>query len=312
MRKEEFYYPSSDGKTSIHAVKWIPEGEVKMILQVAHGVTEYILRYEKLANYLTEKGILVVGNDHLGHGKSIIPNSPPMYFGPVGSWNNVVKDIEKCRLIIADEYKEIPYYLLGFSLGSFAVRTYLIDYPNTVDGAILIGTGQTPPFAIKLAKFVANKEAKKHGEEYGTPTIRSLTFGTYNKKFSPNRTEYDWLCSNNDSIDEYIKDPLRGGEMSSGLFREMLDGMAYTAKKEYIEKMNKDMPILLLSGNMDPVGDCGKGVMKTNEMLKKAGIQDVTLKIYPNLRHDILNEKCQNDIYGDIYNWLDHKLSLRK
>lgn len=310
MIKKEFYYSSSDGKTTIHAVKWIPDTKIKMILQIAHGVTEHILRYEELANYLTSKGILVVGNDHLGHGTSIIPNSKPMYFGPIGSWNNVVKDIEKCREIISDEYKKIPYCLLGFSLGSYAVRTYLINYPNKVDASILIGTGKTPLIAIKLAKLLTNMEAKKYGEENSTPTIRNLTFGTYNKKFAPNRTEYDWLCSNEKSIDEYIKDPLRGGCMSSGLFREMLDGMAYTGKLKNIKNSNKNIPILLLSGSMDPVGDLGKGVTKAYQQLKKVGIKDVTLKLYPNLRHDILNEKCYQDIYNDIYNWLNNKLEI--
>lgn len=307
MRKEEFNYLSSDGKTNIHAVKWVPDGEVKMVLQIAHGVTEHILRYEELANYFTEKGILVVGNDHLGHGMSIIPNSNPMYFGTVGSWNNVVKDIEKCREIISEKYLNVPYCLLGFSLGSFVVRTHLIDYPGKVDMSILIGTGQTPSLSIKLAKFMADKEAKKYGEDVCTATIRNLTFGTYNKRFAPNRTEFDWLCSNEDSIDKYIKDPLRGDGMSSGLFREMLNGMDYTAKLDNMRKMDKDMPILMLSGSMDPVGDCGKGVTKAFNALKKAGVKDVNLKIYPDLRHDILNEKCKNEIYEDIYSWLNEK-----
>lgn len=306
MKKEEFYYKSSDNKTTIRAIKWIPDTKINMILQIAHGVTEHISRYEKLAKYFTSKGILVVGNDHLGHGKSIIPDSKPVYFGPIGSWNNVVKDIEKCREIISKEYPNIPYTLLGFSLGSFAVRTHLIDYPNTVTKAILIGTGQTPSLAIKLAKFITNMEAKKHGEENNTETIRNLTFGTYNKKFAPNRTDFDWLCSNDESIDEYIKDPLKGDCMSSGLFREMLTGMEYTANLDNIKKMNKNIPILLLSGSNDPVGDYGKGVTNTYKKLKKARINAVTIKIYPNLRHDILNEKCNKAIYDDIYNWINN------
>ena len=307
MKKEEFNYLSSDGKTMIHAVKWIPSGEVKMVLQISHGVTEHILRYEKFANYFSLRGILVVGNDHLGHGSSIIPNAQPMYFGSVGSWNKVVEDIEKCREIISSQYSGIPYCLLGFSLGSFAVRTHLIDYPGRVDMCILIGTGQTPNLSIKLAKFMANKEAKKYGEQFSSPVIRQLTFGTYNKMFAPNRTEFDWLCSNEESIDEYINDPLRGDSMSSGLFREMLTGMEYTAKLENMKKMDRTMPILLLSGSKDPVGDCGKGVIKTVKSLKKAEIQDITFKIYPDLRHDILNEKDNKEIYEDIYKWLNEK-----
>lgn len=212
MKKEEFYYPSADGKTKIHAVKWIPEEEPKAILQIAHGVTEHILRYEELAQYLTERGIAVVGNDHLGHGTSILKKSHQMYFGPVGSWDWVVEDIKSCMEITKKQYQNIPYYILGFSLGSFVLRTYLIKHPKTVEGAIIVGTGQTPHLQIMLAKYMANKEAQKVGEKNTSPTIRKLTFETYNKKFAPNRTEYDWLCLSDKSIDEYIKDPLRGAD----------------------------------------------------------------------------------------------------
>ena len=303
MNKREFYYPSSDGKTRIHAVEWSPDESPKAILQIAHGVTEYILRYEEFAEYLTNKGILVVGNDHIGHGSSIAENAKPMYFGPKNSWNFVVKDIETCRKMTKEKYPDVPYVLLGFSLGSFLVRTYLIDYKEPIDAAIIMGTGYIPNFKIAIAKMLANKEAKKVGEENTSPVIKSLTFENYNKLFKPNRTECDWLCSNEEALDEYLKDSLRGESYSAGLFRELLSGMQYTSNLKNIEKMNKRMPILLLSGDKDPVGDFGKGVIKTFDIFRKAGIENVDIKLYQNLRHDILHEKCRNTIYNDIYEW---------
>jgi len=305
MQKNEFYYMSKDGKTQIHAVEWLPDEEPKAILQIAHGVTEYILRYEELARFLTEKGIAVVGNDHLGHGKSISENAEPMYFGPEGSWNWVVDDIRTYMDLTKNKYPNIPYYLLGFSLGSFVARTFLIKYTEKLDGAIIIGTGQTPSFQIALAKFMANKEAKKVGEEHTSPTIRKLTFETYNRIFAPNRTKFDWLCSSEKSIDEYIKDPMRGGDMSAGLFREMLSGMAFSAKQDNINKIDKQLPILFLSGDKDPVGEKGKGVKRVYNCLKKAGIKNVEMKLYSGLRHDILHEECRQDIFNDILKFIN-------
>lgn len=304
MKKSEFFYPSADGKTQIHTVEWSPDTKPVAILQIAHGVTEYILRYEELAKYLTEKGFVVIGNDHLGHGGSVAKDSKPMYFGPKGSWNWVVKDIATLKNMTKEKYPDIPYYMLGFSLGSFVVRTYLIDYPGDLDGAILMGTGQMPPIAIKIAKFMANKEAKKAGEENSTPTIHQLTFGTYNKIFAPNRTEYDWLCANEEALDEYIKDPQKGGDFSAGLFRELLDGMLYSSSEKRAWWMDKKLPILLISGDKDPVGDCGKGVKATEKLLRKVGVKDITVKMCPGLRHDILHEKIKNQIYEYLYNWL--------
>lgn len=310
MQKREFYFTSCDGKTKVHAVEWKPDGEVVGILQIAHGVTEYIFRYEDLARYLTNKGFLVVGNDLLGHGESIVKDSKPMYFGTTGSWKFVVEDLNTCRKIVKEKFPDVPYCLLGFSLGSFLVRTYLIDYPKTVDAAIILGTGQTSLLQIAIAKFIVKREARKVGEEHTSPMIRKLTFETYNRFFSPNRTDFDWLCSSEKNLDIYIADPLRGGDLSAGLFREMLSGMTYTIRKRNIKKMDRDMPILLVSGDKDPVGDCGKGVKRTYKLFKEIGIRDVSLKLYSGLRHDILNEDCREDIYRYLYKWLVDRLLL--
>lgn len=308
MNKREFYYPSSDGKTRIHAVEWIPEEEPKAILQIAHGVTEYILRYEEFAEFLTSKGIIVVGNDHIGHGSSIAENAKPMYFGPEGSFKYAVDDVNTLYKTTKEKYENIPYIILGFSLGSFIVRRFLIDYPDTVDGAILVGTGQIAPIKIKIAKFIAKSEAKKHGEDNPTPMIKSLSFDNYNKLFKPNRTDYDWLCLSKTSLDKYIKDEKRGKELSAGLFREMLSGMEYTGNLENIKKMNKDIPIIFLSGEMDPVGEKGKSVKKAYDYFKKAGIKDVSMKLYKDLRHDILHEDNAEQIYQDILEFINEKV----
>lgn len=239
------------------------------------------------------------------HGQSVAEGAEPMYFGPEGSWKWAVEDIHTCKELTQKKYKDIPYILLGFSLGSFLVRTYLIDYPGTVDVAILAGTGQIPQSQIAFAKMIAKHEAKKVGEDHTSPLIRKLTFGSYNRIFAPNRTDYDWLCASETSLDEYIKDPARGQNFSAGLFRELLSGMAYSSKIENIRKMEKNIPIYLISGDKDPVGDCGKGVKRTCEALRKAGCSEISMKLYPGLRHDIFHEDCYEEILEGIYRWIE-------
>ena len=281
MVRNEFTFPSADGHTNIHAVEWVPEGEIRAVLQISHGVAEYILRYEPFAEYLTAHGFAVVGHDHLGHGQSVAEGAPRLYFGPKGSWSWVVDDIYARRQLAGRHFPGVPYFLLGHSMGSFLARTYLIRYPGTVDGAILMGTGQMAPAVIAGGKAVAAEETLRVGEDQSSPLVQELAFGAYNKRFAPNRTEFDWLSVNSDNVDRYIQDPLCGGNPTIGLFREMLGGLRFIPKPENLRKMNLNTPILFISGEMDPVGDCGKGVKRAYESFRKTGVRNVSLKLYP-------------------------------
>ena len=309
MVRNEFTFPSADGKTQIHAVEWLPDSEIRAVLQISHGVSEYILRYDPFASYLAERGFAVVGHDHLGHGSSMPPDGKPMYFGPKGSWNWVVQDIEKRRSLAAERFPGLPYFLLGHSMGSFLARTYLIHHPGKVDGAVIMGTGQMAPILIAGGKLVAAVESHRVGESNSSPLVQALAFGTYNKIFAPNRTGFDWLSVNTENVDSYIADPLCGGNPSIGLFREMLGGMSFIAKPENLAKMDLSTPILFISGAMDPVGDCSKGVERAYASFQKAGVKDVSLKLYPELRHEILCEVSCETVFEDVYQWLISKLS---
>ena len=310
MVRNEFTFPSADGKTAIHAVEWLPEGDVRAVLQISHGVSEYILRYEPFAAWLTNRGFAVVGHDHLGHGGSVAPGSARLYFGPKGSWNWVVEDIYTRRSLAGRRFPGVPCFLLGHSMGSFLARTYLIRYPGTVDGAVIMGTGQMTPAAIAGGKAFAAAEARRLGEDQISPAVEKLSFGTYNKIFAPNRTGFDWLSLNMENVDRYLEDPLCGGSATIGLFREMLGGLSLIAKPENLKKMNLNTPILFISGAMDPVGDCGKGVQRAFRSFQKAGVRDVSLKLYPELRHEILNEECRETVYEDVFQWLVSKLPV--
>ena len=305
MVRSEFTFLSADGKTPIHAVEWLPEGPVRAVLQISHGVAEYILRYEPFAAYLTERGFAVVGHDHLGHGGSVSEGAPRLYFGPKGSWDWVVQDIYTRRCLAGKRFPGVPYFLLGHSMGSFLARTYLIRYPGTVDSAVIMGTGHMTPALVAAGRLFVSREIHRLGETLPSDAVTKLAFGTYNRAFAPNRTAFDWVSANQANVDAYVADPLCGGNPSMGLFREMLSGIAFITRAENIRKMNANTPILFISGAMDPVGEFGKGVRRACRSFRHAGMRDVTMKLYPGLRHEILNEDCREAVYADVYHWLE-------
>ena len=304
MQKQEFNYLSSNGSTLIHCVKWVPENPIGVI-QIVHGITEHIDRYEEFASYMVNQGYIVIGNDHLGHGKSIITDNPKMFIGQLGSWNYLVKDINTLYEIITEEYK-LPTYLIGFSLGSFVSRHFLIDYNPFYQKAILVGTGIQPNIVLNILKLIVKGEVKKIGVENTSKFIRELSFGTYNKQIKDAKTDYDWLTSSEEEINKYINDPLVGKDTTGSLFYELLDGMVYTSKLSNIKKM-KELPILLLSGLDDPVGSKGNGVKKLENIYKKNNI-DVSLKLYEGKRHDLFHETNKLEVFNDILTYIKKEL----
>lgn len=306
---KEFYFPSSDGVSRIHAAEWSPEGRQPVgILQISHGVAEYALRYAPFAEFLCDHGFIVVANDHLGHGLSAQPGAETLYFGPQDGWQHVVDDLYALRCQTKEKYPALPYFLMGHSMGSFLARTYLIRYPGTVDAAIIMGTGQQPAALVAAGRAVAKAAGKKHGFAAHSPTVESLAFGAYNKPFAPNRTEYDWLSVSESNVDAYIADPLCGGKPSVGLFYEMLGGIRFICAPKNVASMNLSTPILFISGDKDPVGDLGRGVKKAYESFRRAGVRDVQLKLYQGLRHEILNEDCRAVVYHDLWDWIEAHL----
>ncbi|MBE6910725.1 MAG: alpha/beta hydrolase [Ruminococcaceae bacterium] len=306
--RKEFYFPSSDGKTSIHAVEWTPDGEARGVYQIAHGVAEYALRYEPFAEFLADKGFVVVANDHIGHGQSVAEGAAPLYFGEKDGWMHVVDDMHALRNLTAQKYPGLPYFLMGHSMGSFLARTYLIRYPGTVRAAVIMGTGQQPGYMVAGGKLAAAIFGRKSGFDKFDATVDNLAFGAYNKPFEPKRTNYDWLSVNTENVDAYIADPLCGGQATVGLFRDMLGGIGFISKASNLAQMDMSTPVLFISGAMDPVGDLGKGTTKAYESFKKAGVKDVTLKLYPNLRHEILNEKEKDQVRADILAWVEQHM----
>ena len=306
----EFTFLSTDGKTQLHGMRWEPEGgSVRAVLQICHGVAEHIARYDAFARYLNGLGIAVVGHDHLGHGLSLPEGGTPVYFGAGNTWNTVVDDIYVLHQRIRLWYPDVPLCIMGHSMGSFLTRTYLIRYPGTVKTAVIMGTGWQPKAVIAGGMAVAKAVGAVVGENGTSDLVTNLAFGAYNKLFAPNRTSCDWLSADEDNVDTYMADPLCGADATVGLFRQMLLGIRFNQKLSNLRQMDPRIPVLFVAGEKDPVGDCGNGVRRTYQEFRRAGVQDCTLKLYPGLRHEILNEKAQQQqIFEDIGQWLTSKL----
>lgn len=306
---QEFTFLSSDGHTQLHGAQWTPaDRKPRAVLQIAHGVAEHILRYDDFARYLNDRGILVAGHDHLGHGKSLPEGGTPVYFGDGSTWNTPVDDVYVLHTRLKEQYPHLPLLLMGHSMGSFLSRTYLIRYPGTVKAAVLMGTGWQSPATLAGGLALAGTLARR-GAASTNATVTALAFGTYNKTFKPNRTEYDWLSADEENVDNYIADPLCGHDATVGLFHEMLWGIRFNQRPGNLRKMDRETPILLISGEDDPVGGMGTGVRQTYQAFRHAGVADCTLKLYPGLRHELLNEKAhRTEVYETIWNWMEARV----
>ena len=306
MKKEEFRFRSSDGKTDIRALRFIPDGEVKAILQIAHGMVEFIDRYEDFASFLAQRGYLVTGNDHLGHGGSVENKDDWGYFGDDG-YEHVLQDMHELTRITKEFCPDKPYYLLGHSMGSFFARNYLAEYGNELDGAIIMGTGLEPAFKIKGGMMMCSLIALFKGWRYRSPFINNMAFGSYNKKFEPARTRADWLSRDEKLVDWYVNEERCSFVFTLNGFYQMFRCILNLHNKEALNRIPKDLPILFVAGADDPVGTFGKEIEKSIETLKDVGVKNIGYKLYPEDRHEILNELDKETVYEDLYRWLETK-----
>lgn len=305
----EFEFLSADGKTGIHVREYVPQEEIKGVVQIAHGVAEHSERYDEFMRFLAENGYAVAANDHLGHGKSVAGEEKRGFFTEEDGWKTVVRDIKRLHDLQKEKYPGKFTVLFGHSMGSFLSRTYVIDHPDDFDAAIFCGTGQPGSLLTKIGSALAERECRKNGPDSHSEKLQNVAFGGYNKAFQPVRTEYDWLSRREENVDAYMADPFCGGVSSAGLFRDMMAGIRYLSDKKNIAKMKKSMPIFLISGSMDPVGDYGKGVQKAFLNYQKAGLTNVCMHLYPDDRHEILNEANRKEVFADILQWIEEQNS---
>ena len=305
MKTEQFMI-TGHGGIDLPAVFWQPEQEIRAVLQITHGMTEHMGRYEALAAELCSRGIAVAGFDLRGHGKN--SGDPEVASFGVGGWEASIEDMHLFFGTLQNRFPGIPHYMLGFSLGSFLLREYLNQYPDGIAGAIIAGTGHQPGWLISLMVAIVRGQIKKAGFDGTTDLVRQLSFGTYNQKFKPNRTEADWLCSDADELDRYLADPLVRKNISAGLFGDLLGSMKRTGSAFEYDGWDTGLPILLISGQEDPVGNAGKGVRTIYDRMKKNGMENVTLKLLSGARHDIFHEEANGvaeSVRHCIADWLN-------
>ena len=305
MKTDSFYFPARDGK-KIFAKKWTDEDTPRAVVQISHGMAEHIGRYHDFAAFLAENKIYVYGNDHRGDGKTETRPEDHGYFGDGKDFTTVVEDMKVLTDIIKSDYPDAPVFLFGHSMGSFLSRFYIQKFGGEVSGVIFSGTGGHPGFLGKIGAKLAAREVKKHGRRTPSLKLNNLTFGRFNRSVKLVRTEFDWLSRDEEEVDKYINDPLCGGVFTAGFFEDFISALNRLYDND--DHIPKDLPVLFLSGDRDPVGKFTRGVLENIRQLKTAGLKDVSFKFYPGARHEILNEINRDEVYQDILYWIENHL----
>ncbi|MCC8141654.1 MAG: alpha/beta hydrolase [Lachnospiraceae bacterium] len=303
--KKHFTYQSTDGQTKIHAIAWEPEGDPVAVLQICHGMVEFIDRYDPFASFLMQQGYYVVGNDHLGHGESVTSDEKHGYFAEPDGNACVIGDIHTLRKMTRDAFPDLPYFMLGHSMGSFLVRQYIESYGEGLAGVIIMGTGYQSGSTLSLGKMMCRTSAATHGWDYRSERINNMAFGSYNQQFEPARTSMDWLSKEEDVVDAYLNHPWCTFQFTVNGYYNLFSGMQAARDSQQIQQIPKDLPMLFVSGACDPVGENGKGVEKAYQLYERAGIKDLSMKLYENDRHEILNESDRDVVYADLLAWLE-------
>lgn len=295
---QEIYYPSSDGVNTVHACIWAAEGECKAVLQIIHGMAEYATRYSRLAEKLAKQGVTVCAEDHLGHGKTAKDVEELGYFAKQKGYAPVLSDIASLTEIVRAKYPNVPYFVMGHSMGSFFCRKYISVYGKELCGAIIMGSGFMGSAVTGCAKFVTRTVAAFKGWRYRSKFINNLAFGSYNKPFE-GRTEYDWLSKNRQNVDDYIADELCGVPFTCNGFYGLFSIIAEACRAKTLKDIPSDLPLIILSGKDDPVGGYGKGVIKLYDKLSAYG-KNVSMVLYDGGRHEILNDDCAEAVEDDV------------
>jgi alpha-beta hydrolase superfamily lysophospholipase len=301
-------YCSADGHTTVFGYFYtVPEGrEPKAIVQISHGMQEYIQRYRSLAYYLAEQGYIVCGNDHLGHGQTSGDSGNDGWFAERCGDRYVLEDLHRMTAIAKVQYPGLPCYLFGHSMGSFFARWYASVYPEELDGLIISGTsGPNPMSGMGLALVKLLRRIK--GGKYRSPFVEKLMFGGYCKDIPDAATGKEWVMRDPDGLAAYITDPKCTFAFTLDAYRDLITVLQRVNQPEWSESISKNLPILLLSGDADPVGDYGNGVTAVRDMLVQAGVKDVTMHLYPGCRHEVHNDlqEYRELFYNELLSWLN-------
>ena len=303
--KTDLTFPSSDGKNTIHASIFAPKsGQIKGVVQLSHGMIDYVGRYEALADYLTGQGYVFAGNEHLGHGRSAASAKDFGYFGKKFGFIAVVDDLYKMNRLLAERYPECPIVLFGHSMGSFLARLYAIKYTASISALVIHGTGGKNPAAgaglalVKLLRVFC-------GARHRSKLINAMAFGAYNSKFDKSEGHNAWLTRDTERVATRDTDPYTSYLFTLAGYSDLFTMLKQSNDKRWFKYFPKSMPTLVMSGDMDPVGGYGKGTRQVYDLLAKAGAERLSLKIYPGARHELFNETNREEVFFDLAAWID-------
>lgn len=310
VRTAEYRFPSADGKTQVYAKQWIPDtGYVRFIVQIVHGMADFIERYDGFARYLCRNGAVVVGHDQLGHGHTGEEQGILGHFADKGGYEVLIQDMYTLNRTARENFPGLPLVMFGHSMGSLLARRYIAEYGGTVDAAILSGTSGENNLT-KLAKLIAEVgilfgRSRKPGN-----LLTRLAFGHYNDRVENPRTPNDWLTRDEQVVREYNENPLNTFRLTNRAQLDFAKLLEDVTGLEWSRQLPRDIGYLLISGAMDPVGAYGEGVREVEQWMREAGIPDTTMLIYNEARHELTNELNRMEIYDDIRQWIAQHLEL--
>lgn len=302
--KREFYFTSSDKKNKIHGIEWRPDCKVIAVVQIIHGMVEHIDRYDTFAKYLNLHGICVIGHDHLGHGQTAKSSDDFGYIADHHGNRHMIQDIHRLRKMIDQKYPDLPHFIMGHSMGSFLTRQYLMYYADGLAGTIIMGTGYHPSIETIAGKFLCSALAAFKGWRHRSPMVDYIGIGNYNTAFEPCDSKRAWVTSNREELNLYESDPFCNFIFTLNGYHTLMETLQEITHTEYLDSMDKSLPLLFISGSQDPVGGFEKGVRKVYHQYREAGFRNLRLKFYPEARHEVLHEDCKEDSFNFLYEWI--------
>lgn len=306
MRHNAFPLATQDG-LHLHVNHWHGDQPPRAVIMLSHGMAEHGLRYARLAESLVAAGFDLYALDQRGHGQSATQGTLGHY-ADEGGWDKVVGDLASLNHHIRQRYPQAPIFLFGHSMGSYIGMAYLLGHSCSLQGAVLSGSNYQPTALYKAARLIAGFERWRLGPKGRSKVIDFLSFGSFNKAFKPNRTAFDWLSRDPAEVDKYVTDPLCGFVCTTQLWCDLLDGLQYITPTANLAQIDADLPLLVIGGSRDPVSD-GKRLGDLAGALREGGVRDVQLKIYPEARHELLNESNRDEVTAHLIDWLQQALS---
>ncbi len=303
MKTKEFSFKSATGVCRIHGCEFLPEGEVRAVVIIHHGMAEHINRYADYVKHLTDMCYAVFMHDMANHGKSNQKTELLGYFGENDGYKNLVKDLKTVYDLAKKEFPDKKIIMFGHSMGSFIVRCFDCAYPGASDASVYMGTGGSNP-AAGMGKAISNLIASIKGSTYKSKMLDKITFGSFNKK-TDKKTSFDWLTRDSAIVQKYIDDDYCGFLFTVKGMNDLVNLNVWANSAECYNTVKKDLPILLVAGADDPVGAYSKGINEVADKMKASGHTNVTVKLFPGCRHEVLNETNRQEVYEGIDEFLD-------